>query len=48
MNSLHEKLWKLYNAAIETYEANGKGTWEAGRVDGLKQALELVIEASHE
>ena len=52
--SFHAKLWELYNAAGKTYTENGRGAYDAGRIDGIKQALELLAEmesaseASHE
>lgn len=40
--TLVSKLTDLYEDAIRIYKANGKGAYEAGIVEGIKRALELV------
>ena len=41
-----ERLGVLYADTLETYRANGKNDFDAGRVDGIKQALELLNKAA--
>jgi hypothetical protein len=42
MDKLREEIAKAYEDAVRLYEENGKGTYEAGRVDGIKTTLEIV------
>ena len=42
MNELIEKLEELYQDNRRIYEENGRQDFDAGRIDGIKQALEIV------
>ena len=42
--SLLEKLQEAYDAAKENYVNNGRTDYDAGRLDGLRQALEIIAD----
>lgn len=42
MKALREQLTEAYNDARRVYEANGRPAWDAGRIDGPKQAIEIL------
>ena len=37
-----QALEKLLNESIRLYETNNKGPYEAGRIDGIKWAIETI------
>ena len=42
MNELIGKLEELYQDNRRIYEENGRTGYDAGRLDGIKQAIEIV------
>lgn len=43
---LEKRLTEAVNHALDTYRAN-RSDWDAGRVDGLRQAAEIVNHCLH-
>jgi len=42
MNKLLSTLYDALEQAIEVYRANGKTNYDAGRVEGIKEAIEII------
>lgn len=37
-----DKIQRLYDQALENYKSNGRNDYDAGIVEGLKRALEVI------